>query len=893
MDQAPEEKTPSEFSLEQIHTLWFEDGALPSANPEATIKVEREDSEPEQSPTGTARPSHGQTQRITTAGASVILRSNRMVKIESGQVHDAPELGDYELGGTIGQGGMGVVLAARQSSLDRRVAVKMILPGRDGDGGVREKFILEALTTGSLEHPNIVPVYELGQDETGKLFYAMREVKGRTWRAGIKQRSEKENIETLRQVGNAVASAHAKGILHRDIKTENVMLGDYGEVLLMDWGLAVGMRTGVKAPPITPANALAGTPAYMAPEMARGDANNIGPWSDQYLLGAMLFEILVGKPPHPGSDLTTCLGNAANNVTEPTDRRDEWMDVALRAMHFNPVKRYPSVKAFLAAVANCQAHSESLELSRRAAEWAEEAKEKGDYDHYSRAVMGFEQALELWDENEAARRDGDALRLEYADTALKRGDYDLSLSLLAKADSAPAQEIIQRAAAGKRERDNRRRLVRWLGLAAVALLVVTAVVAGGATIIVSRQARAERAAREESEQQRALAEERRVEAEQQRSLAEAQRIEADNQRDRAEIALGEAERQRVLAEERRNQAEEALRAAEAARKAEAEAMQARLREEEARVAAQTEARQAAEEALAAREVVQRMGYLEDNTRWRLSPEQAIAQRDASAQERGVPSLLEIPLDTLQAEFAWVPPGEFVMGSSPREPLRSSEEHLHEVRLTRPFYIGRREVTRGQWRALIGVEEPGAVKPRESEMPAVEWRFRPLEASESTLPATGISHNDVTELLLPALAKHVPEGYRVRLPSEAEWEWAARAGATTAYSGGDGVTALAGEGWYEENSGGMSHPTGAKTANAWGLFDVSGNAAEIVADSYDSTFYLSAPENDPLCQTETPMRVVRGGSFVSMARHCRLAARNYVHKDNRHQQVGVRLVIEPK
>ena len=155
---------------------------------------------------------------------------------------------DYELLEVIGTGGMGVVYSARQASVDRLVAVKMIRQNVAGDAGRREKFLSEAVVTGDLDHPNIVPVYELGTNEDDALFYSMKRVQGTPWSKVIEQKPLGENLEVLMKVADAVAFAHANGVIHRDLKPENVMLGDFGEVLVMDWGLALATASSWIAP---------------------------------------------------------------------------------------------------------------------------------------------------------------------------------------------------------------------------------------------------------------------------------------------------------------------------------------------------------------------------------------------------------------------------------------------------------------------------------------------------------------------------------------------------------------------------------------------------------------------------------------------------------------------
>ncbi len=430
------------------------------------------------------------TASMSIPGASVAL-SRRRVSSEPGA--------EYEVGETLGKGGMGVVTIARQASLDRRVIVKSICPEYTGYAEAQEKFITEALATGSLDHPNVVPVHDMGIGAGGELFYVMKEVKGSTWRELLPTLSEAENIEILQHVSDAVAYAHDKGIIHRDLKPGNVMIGDYGEVLVMDWGLAAAVTPDAKAAQLTDASACAGTPAFMAPEMARGLARDLGPWTDQYLLGGILFAILTGAPPHSGANAREGLNNAANNALRPTTRADNWMKVALRAMATAPHKRYPSVKEFQKALRNCQAHAESIALARRGEAFMAKAEAGIGYDDYGRAIFAFEQALDLWERNIAVLSRLAEARLACANRAFEKGDYDLALSLMKKHSGPAEAELARKAGYELRQRESRNRLVRVLGIAAAGALLLVTLVAGAATVAISQRAESEHRARSEAE----------------------------------------------------------------------------------------------------------------------------------------------------------------------------------------------------------------------------------------------------------------------------------------------------------------------------------------------------------------------------------------------------------
>ena len=154
---------------------------------------------------------------------------------------DEERSADYELTEVIGEGNMGTVWSARQASLDREVAIKMPKQPPAGSSLGRELFISEVVVTGQLDHPNIVPIYDLARDESGQLFYAMKRVEGRSWDECMHEegRTRHDNVEILMKVCDAIRFAHDRDVIHRDIKPQNIMVGKYGEVSVMDWGIAL------------------------------------------------------------------------------------------------------------------------------------------------------------------------------------------------------------------------------------------------------------------------------------------------------------------------------------------------------------------------------------------------------------------------------------------------------------------------------------------------------------------------------------------------------------------------------------------------------------------------------------------------------------------------------
>ena len=269
---------------------------------------------------------------------------------------------------TTPRGGIGVVFVALDSELHREVALKQIQPQHADDPASRARFLIEAEVTGRLEHPGVVPVYGLGTSDEGRPFYAMRFVRGQSMKEAIEKfhrpaaTSSLSCLEgegkaaaaaaatgaaadgsadlALRQllrrfidVCNAIAYAHSRGVIHRDLKPANILLGPYGETLVVDWGLAkvVGRDDPTPQPAAeltlrprsgsgnseTQAGTAVGTPAYMSPEQSEGRLAQSGPASDIYSLGATLYCILTGQPPLGDGDVDDILMRLRRGEIEP------------------------------------------------------------------------------------------------------------------------------------------------------------------------------------------------------------------------------------------------------------------------------------------------------------------------------------------------------------------------------------------------------------------------------------------------------------------------------------------------------------------------------------------------------------------------------------------------
>lgn len=340
---------------------------------------------------------------------------------------------EYSIGEVLGEGGMGIIYDANQTALDRSVAIKMLKPQADSEAQ-RKKFLSEAILTGALQHPNIIALHDLAIDQNDNLFYSMKKINGTPWSDSIASLSLDENLEIFLRICNAVAFAHSRHVIHRDIKPGNVMLGEFGEVLLMDWGLAVVL------PEDRPLRenefpGLGGTPSYMAPELARGNFEKLGTASDIYLLGAVLFQIVTKRPPHQGDSVAEVLLNAANNVIQTTSKQGDLLSIALEAMSSEPEDRFGTAIKLRQRIRNFQVQSQSMGLTRRAKKMAKRARQNNDYSLFANAILTFEEAIDVWSENRKAINGLILTKKYYTESAIQNGDLDLAASILDNAEA--------------------------------------------------------------------------------------------------------------------------------------------------------------------------------------------------------------------------------------------------------------------------------------------------------------------------------------------------------------------------------------------------------------------------------------------------------------------------
>ena len=312
----------------------------------------------------------------------------------------------YKRLGLLGQGGMGEVFRVHDKVLDRVIAMKVLRPDLPDTRTFAARFAEEARVVAQLEHPGIPPVHDYGVQPDGRPWFTMMEIRGRTLRDILRLRGPdawplRRLIDAFHTACDAVAYAHARGVLHRDLKPGNIMIGDFGEVMVVDWGLAKVLGDAEVPLPVsvsrtddasmhTRAGAVMGTPTYMSPEQRRGQSASATTRSDVYGLGAILHRILTGKRPAPAPEALTAVVD--RSVLKAADAPEELKAVALKALSLAPTDRFPDAGALALAVGD----------------WLEGLRRR------ARAVGKLQEAEALTQEPERLRARAAALRREAA-----------------------------------------------------------------------------------------------------------------------------------------------------------------------------------------------------------------------------------------------------------------------------------------------------------------------------------------------------------------------------------------------------------------------------------------------------------------------------------------------
>ena len=869
--------------------------------------------------------------------------------------------GRFELLEVLGEGGFGMVFRARDPQLDREVAIKIPKEGVLSRPEDRERFIREGQAAATVQHPNLCPVYEAGEVD-GRPYIVMALIEGQPL-SKVLERSgripERSAAATIRKLAAALQAAHQKGIIHRDLKPSNVIIDRKGQPVIMDFGLSRRLDPNVAT--LTQSGAILGTPAYMAPEQALAQAAQIGPATDVYALGMILYEMLAGERPFTG-DLATVLAQVASVEPKPPSALRPDVDprleaICLKAISKNIADRYRSMRELAAALGEyLKATDPAAKTVQTAVETREIAalvtgmqsqlttlakKQRGTWWKWMAgsavtAALVVAALFFFWGSREPRTQ----VKLKFVEPYL--ADTSLSYFLDSKPVTADALATPVTLAVGDHLLEIKRQVfvikqfmftvapdqseivtadaeyppptppllameipppvARWTldGDPATALHDVTGTTAAPKELgAVGWSWRAEgRAATFDGNDALLVPDHERLraksavtisawvcpdETKQQGRIAGKSLPSPDYvltwSSDASEYQFGVGvgsdagvqigawgvagqwthvagifDGERVLlyidgqlANRQDLERVPTIRTAKAAR-----ALGKSLYELSCRCETLDIGRQF-------------QGAIDDVRVWdvALTAEQVsyLAKR-VSAQES---KRLAGTKPRLKMKFCWCPPGEFTMGSPREEPDRATDgsEDQVQVKLSKGFRLGKYEVTQAQWKRV---------------MDSQPWSGKGYVKEGDDCPASYVSWEDATKFCeeltrQERAAGRLPADWEYRLPTEAQWEYACRAGGTKRFHFGDDESELRAYAWFWKNAVDVgenyAHEVGGKRANDWGLHDMHGNVWEWCRDWYKDTL---PGGTDPEMGEKASERVLRGGAWWYGVGYCRSAHR---------------------
>ncbi len=766
-------------------------------------------------------------------------------------------LGNYVILDKLGQGGMGMVLKAEHKRMKRVVAIKFLSPSVTKTPDAVRRFDREVEAAAKLDHVNIVAAYDA--DEVDRThFLVMQYVDGRDLSALVKEEgrlSTQHALHCILQAARGLEYAHSRGVVHRDIKPANLLLDLEGTVKILDMGLARLESADAEQDQLTGSGQIMGTIDYMAPEQAL-DPRRADVRADIYALGMTLWFLLTGRGAYQGdSVMAKLLAHRESPIpllsAACPEAPPELDEIFARMVAKQPQDRYQAMTEVIAALEPLLQGSPSApSIAGAAGNESRSNFAPGPLAHTSAepgrrmparkiqeiplAATGFEPTV--------------ALQLDQADTDPQTQVWLAPAATGGASESAlPTSRKPRRRAAGVSR--SRAILLSAVGGGTAFLLlagIVFFVQTGAGTIRV-----------EINDPQIEVA-------------IKGTEIVFRQAHQGTDVKLSPGEK--TLAVERGDF------------KFETDKLILKRGDE---VIVHVE--------LLAGEVQVRQGDKVIGQKMLPTPPIALAPFDYEVAERrqqawadygGLPAEKEIMLPGGEKlTLVLIPPGEFLMGSTEQEQAKFLKEVAdsdnwavariplegpqHRVRIAQPFYLGKYEVTQAQWQSVMG-DNPSEFK------------------GDPTHPVEMVKWNDVQRFVVKLNENNSAKELTFALPTEAQWEYACRAGTTTPYYGGESVEELQVYGWFRDNSAGKTHPVGRLRPNAFGLFDMHGNVMEWCATAFAGNYAAKAPVDAPTQHSADPDRVYRGGSWFHKSWNCRSAHRSHNDPLHCHYNLGFRL-----
>jgi serine/threonine protein kinase len=687
------------------------------------------------------------------------------------QRHPIPEiLGRYRIEKILGEGAMGTVYLARDSQLERRVALK-IPKVDDNDVELTERFYREARAAATLHHRNICPVHDIGEFE-GVRYISMAYIDGHPLSAYVdsaKQQSERSIAIIARKLAIALEAAHHEGVIHRDLKPANIMVDKQNEPVIMDFGLARQLNKN-ESSRLTQNGSILGSPAYMSPEQVSGDINRVGPSSDIYSLGVIVYELCTGRVPFDGP-ITAVLGQILTQEPEKPSTFRPDLDPRLEAICVTMMAKQPEDR-YHSMVEVAQVLTGFIKSKCRTHEDAAGAV----------PIEG--------NTSNSSRLDGSDAKTNDRLTP-KRSTATPSSTVAIP--EVPAEVGSSKAIA----RIAKRRLPGWTWAVAG---VAGALLLWSATLLFR------------GDEKTGLADKFQTAS-----------VPGDRARDTRANALlpplGHNEKSLVKDGAQRP-----------------ESIEAEVSTDE--------------------------------------PREGPPHNKPKPQTTALPESI---VNSFGMTFPLIPAGEFQMGSPETDPDASPHEQpQHRVRITKPFYMAAYEVTQDDYRRVIPESHN-----RKTRAPQLGGRY----------PVEEITWEEATAFCrrLSEISEEKAAGRSYRLPTEAEWEFACRAGTTTRYFTGNKMTPA------QANYGDSvrhSSPVGSYKSNAFGLFDMVGNVEEWCSDFYSTDYYDQSPNENPGGPATGRSHVLRGGHWLAKNEppfFCRSAYRG-MRENPTPFYIGVRVVL---